>query len=218
MRIVIEGHRTAVQAGAVLLARIAFTAVCLTLFLHFFAVACVSGYGAIFYVPLAVLFLLGAALLWAPSIAGGIGTGFARMFYPEDLPRAVKPQYSVAQARYQEGHYLESLHEYAKVLETRPHDVRARYERAHILMDKLGNLESGLREMEEAVDHCVTVSQGSVVANRLADLYLERTDRPEDALRILRWLAGRFPRSTEARLALERAAAIRMRLDDSGRD
>ena len=215
---VVEGHRTAVLAGAILLVRIASTAVFLALFIHFFRVACGSGYEAMFYVPLAVLFLLFATLLWAPSIAGGIGGIFARMLYPEDQPRDVKPQYSVAQARYQEGHYLEALREYAKVLETRPHDVRARYERAHILMDKLDNFEGGLREMEGAVEHCTTASQGSVVANRLADLYLERAGRPDDALRILRWLAARFPRSADARLALERAAAIMMRLDAQGRD
>ena len=215
---VVEGHRTAVLAGSILLVRIALTVVFVALFMYFLGVALQSGYGAMFYVPVAVLFLLFAALLWAPSIAGGIGTGFARMVYPEDEPREVKPQYSVAKARYQEGKYLESLHEYGKVLESRPQDVGARYERAHILMDKLGNLEGGLRELEEAVDLCTTASQGSVVANRLADLYLERAGRPEDALRILRWLAARFPRSADARLALERVAALNTRLDEQGRD
>ena len=116
----------------------------------------------------------------------------------------VQPQYSIAEARAQQGRYAESIAEFRKVIQQFPEDVYAHIRIADLALDRFGDLATAETELRTAFGKATSDDGLALAGNRLADLYQSRFKDTRRAIETLEAVSAKVPTSKHGRRARER--------------
>ncbi|HEO69886.1 MAG TPA: tetratricopeptide repeat protein [Candidatus Hydrogenedentes bacterium] len=151
------------------------------------------------------LFVSGAAL-YGPMVVSVLSHVLVGQIAPLRQASVREPNYAVAEAYAREAKFEAAIREYERIARAFPKDPVARIRIADTLL-KLSRPEQAALWFERSLEHLSVPEMNLSVTNRLADVYLRKLARPEDAERILRAYLSRFPQAGYA-------DAVRKRLDN----
>jgi hypothetical protein len=137
-----------------------------------------------------------------------IGGKTSGLFMPSDEHMRIVPEYSVAEARANEGKYQEAVDEYRKVIAKHPEDLYPHLRIAELALNHLG--DHNLVEMELLSALGKAEGEVSIVmaAGRLADFYQLTLNDPARALEVMKRVREKIPGTKRADLADERIAVL----------
>ena len=137
-----------------------------------------------------------------------LGERAGKLFSPGDSHFRVVPEYSLAEARANEGKYREAVDEYRKVAAKHPDDIYPHLRIAELALDHLDDLKLAGRELTTAFRKAAGPDSMALAANRLADLYQNTWHDPSRALEVMRQLHEKIPDTNQAKLVEERIAVL----------
>ncbi len=154
-----------------------------------------------------VVLLIGAvvATLYSPFIASVFSSFFERVLFPPGGGEI--KSYDIAEKFASQGLYSEAIAEYEKAIEEDPEDVNARLFLADVYC-KMDQYEQAARTLLETLEHDLPAEKWCHIANRLADILVQKTGAPDEAVRILTRIVEKYPRTKFARYAQERIERI----------
>jgi hypothetical protein len=152
-----------------------------------------------------VLTGLAVAVLYTPFIAGVCSSFFERFLFPP--AGEVKKTYDIAEKLTSEGRYTEAVAEYERVIDEDPEDVEARLLLGDVQC-KMDQYELAARTFTEALELDLPPEKWCYIANRLADVLVRKTGEPQEAVRVLKRIAEKYPKAKFARYARERIERI----------
>jgi tetratricopeptide (TPR) repeat protein len=171
--------------------------------------------GQVMAVVLAAVYGVILFLLFGFDVLRGFAERLMRIYEPHDRNFRIMPEYSVAQARLKEGRYAEAVAEYLKVVEQFPQDIHAHLQIAEIAAEKLNNFGLAELELQSAFAKATSSDAIAMTAHRLSDFYLQKLQRPAQAIDALEQLRARLPDTKQALDAQQRIAILR---DLAGRE
>ena len=115
--------------------------------------------------------------------------------------------YDLAEKFTSEGRYSEAIAEYEKAIEEDPEDVNARLFIADVCC-KTDQYEQAARTLLETLEHDLPAEKWCHIANRLADILVQKMSEPNEAVQILAKNDEKYPRTKFARYAQERIDRI----------
>lgn len=150
------------------------------------------------------LFVSGTAL-YGPMLVSLTSQLFVEMVMPAQTEDTGQPQFAPAEALEAMSDFEGAIQEYTVMARIYPNDPATSLRIADNLT-KLDRYEESIDWFERALSRIDDPEKGLLVANRLAEIYLRRLERHEDAQRILKQYIERFPdadrtESVRARLA-----------------
>jgi tetratricopeptide (TPR) repeat protein len=166
------------------------------------------GYAAILVGVIAGLAIV-AFIIFGLPLLDKIGERTTSGLYTgSDDSSQIVPEYSIAEARANEGKYHEAVDEYRKVIEKHPEDVYPHLRIAELALDHLK--DHGLVEAEllAALEKAKGETSVALAAGRLADFYQLTLNDPARALEVMRQVREKIPGTKRASLAEERIAVL----------
>jgi len=159
----------------------------------------------------AIAFAMYGLLLFAlfgRSIIASIANRFAGVYWPDDSHFRIVPEYSVAEARANEGRYQEAVDEYRKVIAEHPDDIYPHLRIAELALAQFHDGKLAELELMSAFGKATGPDSTALAAGRLADLYQRVLQDPSRALAVMKQLRERIPDTKQAALAEERIAIL----------
>ncbi|MCG3146620.1 MAG: hypothetical protein PCFJNLEI_00053 [Verrucomicrobiae bacterium] len=158
---------------------------------------------------LLVVLAVVAFLVFGLPAMRGMGNKAGGLFFPGDDGRPAQPEYSLAEARLQEGRYDEAIAEYRKIGRQYPQDVYVHVKIAEIAVTHLDDIPTAEVELLTACTKATTPDTLVMTHNKFADLYQFRLNNPVRALEIIEELRGKIPGSPAAQRAEERCTLLK---------
>ncbi len=121
---------------------------------------------------------------------------------PEDR-HADEPRFNLAEALESQGDNDGALREYMVMARIFPKHSETAFRVAHVLIE-LDRLEEAAESFERGLSLATDAERAILATNRLADLYRDRLDRHDEAVRVLTVFIERFAQSPHAELAQRR--------------
>ena len=137
-----------------------------------------------------------------------IGGKTSGLFMPSDEHMRIVPEYSVAEARANEGKYQEAVDEYRKVIAKHPEDLYPHLRIAELALNHLNDLKLVETELLSALGMAEGEVSIALAAGRLADLYQLTLNDPARALEVMKKVREKIPGTKRADLADERIAVL----------
>jgi len=137
-----------------------------------------------------------------------LGEYTGKLFWPDDSHFRIVPEYSLAEARANEGKYRDAVDEYRKVAAQHPDDIYPHLRIAELALHHLNDVKLAERELMSAFGKATGPDSTALAANRLADLYQDTLHDPARALEVVKQLRERIPDTKQAKLAEERIAIL----------
>jgi len=135
------------------------------------------------------------------STTSGLYTG-------SDDSSQIVPEYSIAEARANEGKYREAVDEYRKVIEKHPEDVYPHLRIAELALSHLKDNNLVEAELVAALGKAKGETSVALAAGRLADFYQLTVNDPARALDVMKQVREKIPGTKRASLAEERIAVL----------
>jgi outer membrane protein assembly factor BamD (BamD/ComL family) len=160
---------------------------------------------------LLALFILcgiGAFFIFGLPLLHKIGGKSAGLFMPSDANIRIDPEYSVAEARVNEGKYQEAVDEYRKVVVEHPTDIYPHLRVADLMLKHFNDAKTAELELLSAFTKANGEYTTTLAAGRLADLYQLTLHEPARALEVMKQLREKIPGTKQAKLAEERIATL----------
>lgn len=151
------------------------------------------------FISLGWFLILGWPLLQA------FGERVGNLFWPSDRQFRIRPEYSIAEARFHQGRYAEALAAFRADIERFPGEVYPHLRIAEIQIDKLGEVDAALDEVRIALGKAQGAEAFALVADQLADLLVRHRQDRAGALALMREIQERFPDTKQAKAAAQRA-------------
>jgi tetratricopeptide (TPR) repeat protein len=130
-------------------------------------------------------------------------------FYtPADDSSQITPEYSIAEARVNNGKYPEAIEEYRKIIARHPDDMYPHLRIADIALKYLKDARTAELELQVALAKANGEDSAALAAGRLADLYQLTLRDPARALEVMKQLRERIPTTKQAKLAEERVVIL----------
>jgi tetratricopeptide (TPR) repeat protein len=127
---------------------------------------------------------------------------------PSDADIRIVPEYSVAEARANEGKYREAVDEYRKVIAEHPDDIYPHLRIAELALNHLGDHHLVEIELLSALGKAEGEVSIVMAAGRLADFYQLTLNDPARALEVMKQVREKIPGTKRADLADERIAVL----------
>ena len=160
---------------------------------------------------LTLLCSLPLAFIWAGPISEGLGAMVGNaLWMPSDSSFEVRPQYSIAEARIREGRYAEAIEAFRDYAVQYPEEIIPHMRIADLQIERFGNAEAAIAELKAAIPKAKGADAVSFLNHRLADLYLQHRKDRSAALECLRDIQRHYPKTRQAKTALERAERLLM--------
>jgi len=156
----------------------------------------------------AVFYGLFLFLLFGRSAVSKVGDKFAGLYMPSDEHMRIVPEYSVAEARANEGKYQEAVDEYRKVIAEHPDDIYPHLRIAELALNHLGDHHLFEIELLSALGKAEGEVSIVMAAGRLADFYQLTLNDPARALEVMKQVREKIPGTKRADLADERIAVL----------
>jgi hypothetical protein len=151
---------------------------------------------------IAAFFIFGLPLLHK---IGGKASG---LFMPLDENVRIDPEYSMAEARANEGKYQEAVDEYRKVTVEHPNDIYPHLRVADLMLKHFNDTNTAELELLSAFTKASGEYTITLAAGRLSDFYQLTLHDPARALEVMKQLRVRIPGTKQAKLAEERIAIL----------
>lgn len=153
------------------------------------------------------------AVTLIPAIGESVG-GF--LFNPNQAVE--KDPHAGAMAKMAQGDYEGAIEEYRQAYENDTSDLHALSEIVHIYCDKLGDVDSGQKVLEEALEKDWPAEQTAFLATRLVDIYWTYKHDAESARHLLNQITETMPDTKHAANAFHRLHEIdRVLMDEEAR-
>jgi outer membrane protein assembly factor BamD (BamD/ComL family) len=137
-----------------------------------------------------------------------IGRKSAGLFMPSDTDIRIDPEYSLAEARVNEGKYQEAVDEYRKIIVEHPTDIYPHLRVADLMLKHFNDAKTAELELLSAFTKANGEYTTTLAAGRLSDLYQLALHDPARALEVMKQLCERIPGTKQAKLAEERIAIL----------
>lgn len=147
-------------------------------------------------------------LLFGYPLLKRTGEKFASLYMPSDADIRIMPEYSVAEARANEGKYLEAIDEYRKVIAEHPEDIYPHLRIAEMVLDHLNDHNLVELELLSALGKAKGEVSIALAAGRLADFYQLTLNDPARALEVLKQVREKIPGTKRADRVEERIAVL----------
>jgi hypothetical protein len=151
--------------------------------------------------------LVGFFLVGLPLLQK-LGEKSSGLFMPSDKDIRIIPEYSIAEARANEGKYREAVDEYRKVIAEHPNDIIPHLRIAELALNHLNDHQLVEIELLSALAKAEGETSIAVAAGRLADFYQLTLNDPARALEVMKQVREKIPGTTRASLAEERIAVL----------
>lgn len=149
------------------------------------------------------------AALWAPTFGAWIARPLTMGFDGGNLPPERRPQLSIALAQRQRGHYPQAVASLKAQLLEFPDDFETRMLLAAVLIENLGDFESGRLHVARVVNNAAHPPRlRSYALTQLADWELGRGRDPEAARQCFEQIRALFPGTEFALAATQRLAHL----------
>ena len=145
------------------------------------------------------------AALYSPFITSVFSSFFERVLFPSGGGEIKR--HDIAQKLTSEGRYSEAVAEYQKAIEADPEDVNARVLIADVYC-RMDQYEQAARTLLEALEQDLPAEKWCPIANRLADIFVQKMSEPHEAVQVLKRILEKYPKTKSARYARERIARI----------
>ncbi len=149
-----------------------------------------------------------AFLLLGIPMLRKIGGKTSGLYMPSDEHMRIVPEYSVAEARANEGKYLGAVDEYRKVIAEHPDDIYPHLRIAELALNHLGDHHLVEIELLSALGKAEGEVSIALAAGRLADFYQLTLNDPARALEVMKRVREKIPGTKRADLADERIAVL----------
>jgi tetratricopeptide (TPR) repeat protein len=154
---------------------------------------------------MAVLGLLASLLaLYGPMLMSLGSHVLVDAVMPSGTPVSHTPKYGAAEGFEQKGDYEAAAREYMAVARMFPKESRASLRAGDNLM-KLDRPEEAVLWLKRGLNFLTDAEESLRVVNRIAEIYLRRLERPEEAKEVFQAYLERYPDA-------EYAASVRRRL------
>jgi tetratricopeptide (TPR) repeat protein len=130
------------------------------------------------------------------------------LYEPSDNSSRIVPEYSVAEARVNEGKYLEAVDEYRKVIEKHPDDIYPHLRIAELALNHLNDHHLVEMELLSALEKAEGEVSIALAAGRLADFYQLTLNDPVRALGVMKQVREKIPGTKRADRVDERIAVL----------
>ena len=149
--------------------------------------------GWVVFIGLAWAIILGLpAFDWAVErLVGGLYT-------PGDSQFHVHPEFSIAEGHAAVGRYREAVDQFRNDIEKYPEEVTPHVRIAEISIEQLGEIDTGIAELQIALTKARSEDAFVLVAHRLADAYIERKHDVPAGVAVLDEILQRYPHSKHA--------------------
>jgi tetratricopeptide (TPR) repeat protein len=149
------------------------------------------------------------AVLWAPTLGAWVARPLTMSFDGGNLPPERRPQLSIATAQRQRGHYQEAVALLKAQINEFPDDFETRMLLAAVLIENLGDFESGRLHVARVVNNTAHPPRlRSYALTQLADWELGRGRDPEAARQCFEQIRALFPGTEFALAAAQRLAHL----------
>jgi tetratricopeptide (TPR) repeat protein len=130
------------------------------------------------------------------------------LYEPADDSSRIMPEYSIAEARVNEGKYREAVDEYRKVIAKHPDDIYPHLRIAEVVLDHLNDNNLVEAELLSALGKAKGEVSIALAVGRLADFYQLTLNDPARALEVMKQVREKIPGTKRAKLAEERIAVL----------
>lgn len=158
----------------------------------------------VFFILCGVAFFLSVVLPMLHKI-GGKASG---LYMPSDEHFRIMPEYSIAEARVNEGKYRDAIDEYRKVIAEHPDDIYPHLRIAEMAVKHLNDVKLAELELLSAIGKAKGEDTTALAAGRLADFYQLTLLEPARALEVMKQLREKIPGTKQAQLAEERITIL----------
>ncbi len=149
-----------------------------------------------------------AFLIFGLPLIHKIGGKASGLFMPSDATMRIDPEYSLAEARVNEGKYQEAVDEYRKVTAKHPDDIHPHLRVADLMLKHFNDAKTAELELLSALAKARGEYSTTLATGRLADLYQHTLHEPGRALEVMKQLREKIPGTKQAKLAEERIAIL----------
>jgi tetratricopeptide (TPR) repeat protein len=163
---------------------------------------------AFFVGALVVMYGIVLFLLFGFSFIETVAERFGNFYVPTDSNFRIMPEYSVAEARVNQGQYQEAVDEYRKVIVAHPDDIYPHLRIADLALQHLNDVKLAELELQSALAKATGEDSTALAAGRLADLYQHTLHDAARAFEVMKQLREKIPNTKQAKLAEERIAVL----------
>ncbi len=165
---------------------------------------------------LAGIFLcLFLGLVWGPPLAGLFGSLVVGLYSPSADSCIVYREYSIAEARVKQGLYVEAVDAYEAYKAEDPSQLTPYLRIAELQVAHFENYPAAVAQLRSALAFAQSCEAFTLIQCRLADLLVKSNYDPRAALDGLHEVQRRYPGTSQAKLAEEKAKRILDALGDS---
>jgi tetratricopeptide (TPR) repeat protein len=161
----------------------------------------------VFYAFTALSLAAASTALYGPMFVSVASRTAVSMIHPPHDREVHEPQFNIAEALESQGDYDGALREYMVIARIFPRDSETAFRVAHLLCE-LGRYQEAAASFERGLRLATDAERAVLATNRLADVYRDRLDRPDDAVRILEEYVDRFSESSHVALVQRRLERI----------
>jgi hypothetical protein len=151
--------------------------------------------------------VLGLLFFGLPVVAW-LGEKAGNLYAPSDNAFAVRPQYSIAEARVAQGRYVEAVAAFRADSNKFPGETYPHIRIAELLLEKLHDADAALAELQAALLKAHSEDAFVLVASRLAEWLVQLKQDRAGAVAVLNQIEARYPGTKHARAARERLARL----------
>ncbi len=157
----------------------------------------------IFYAFTALALVSASAALYGPMFVSVASRAAVNLIHPPHDREADEPRFNIAESLESQGDHEGALREYMVTARIFPKDSETAFRVANVLAE-LERFEEAAQSFERGLRLALDAERAVLATNRVADIYRDRLDRPEDATRVLMVYLERFAESTHAELVQRR--------------
>ena len=151
-------------------------------------------------------------MLWFPFVGlpaiAWLGEKAGSLYAPSDTAFEVRPQYSIAETRVNQGRYVEAIAAFRADSDKFPAETYPHIRIAELQLEKLHDADAALAELHAALRKARTEDGFVLVASRLAEWLVQLKQDRAGAVAVLQQIEARYPGTKHARSARERIARL----------
>jgi tetratricopeptide (TPR) repeat protein len=157
------------------------------------------------------------AIFFGRPLADWIGTKVGNWFYvPSDDSVDVHPDFSLAEAQVQQGHYEKAIEVFRDYLARFPKELAPHIRIVDLLVEHFNDYAGAIQELKTAISKTSAAETTSLLYQRMADLHLAHHNDIPSAVECLKEIQRRFPHTRHANAALERATQLQKTDEQDG--
>ena len=171
---------------------------------------------SVFFAFTALALVAASTALYGPMFVSYASRTAVDLVHPHEEGPADEPRFTTAEARESQGDFDGALREYMVIARIFPKDSETAFRVAHVL-NELDRFDEAVASFERGIRLATDPERAVLAVNRVADIYRDRLNRPDDAAHALKAFIDRFEGSPQAELVKRRVDRM-SRNGSQGRD